>query len=302
MKSFKIDLSPQRNLRRILIFLISLLVVYLGTNTALAWIFTTALTHPACRTPTPLAGDWSSPEQVRLHTTDGLQLRAWYYPAKNGVAILSLGSMVGSLGDQPPPVDFLLDRGYGVLQIDSRACTQPSRPVTLGANEVWDAAAALQFLQNRPEVQHIGAFGFSMGAATAIRSAARYPAVEAVVAEGNYANLGDLFLQTGSPQSIPERIFRNTISVSYRLQTGQDPAQIDPLADLHRISPRPVLLIYGENELVPGDQDPQLQDNGYTVHLWIVPGGSHGRNYLLQPGAYQTRVLSFFDAALLGEN
>jgi dienelactone hydrolase len=94
-----------------------------------------------------------------------------------------------------------------VLQIDSRACARPSAPVTLGAKETHDAEAGLEFLLGRPEVEEIGVFGFSMGAAAAVRTAAQRTEIAAVVAEGGYYNLGDDLVEPTSQMSILRRAF-----------------------------------------------------------------------------------------------
>jgi dipeptidyl aminopeptidase/acylaminoacyl peptidase len=274
---------------------------YFILNIALAGIFVYILTHPTCHHyPQPPEGLFQ-PEEHWLQTEDGLSIKVWYYPTQNGAAILALGGMSGSLGIKLPPVDFLVHEGYGVLQIDSRACARPQATVTLGGDEVYDATAALTFLRTLPEVDKIGAFGFSMGGATVIRTAVQHPEIEAVVAEGNYANLGELLTDADQPLSWSRRLFSTSITTSYLLFSRINPWSISPIEALPHISPRPVFLIFGEHESKGGRAQAQFTRAGDPKTIWIVPQGEHGRNHLIAREEYEKRVIAFFKATLFGD-
>jgi fermentation-respiration switch protein FrsA (DUF1100 family) len=299
MKFAKLKTLSKRSCLRLVVFtILVILIAYLILNTGLALMFILALTSPPCN-PSPDPIDQVLPPQENWLTTyDGHKLRFWYYPPQNGAAIIALGGMGGSLGRQLPPVDFLIEAGYGVLQIDSRACAMPPTTVTLGYSETFDAATGIAFLSEQPEVDRIGIMGFSMGGATAIRTAARSPEVMAVIAEGGYYNLGANFLKPDSPESLPSKIFLYTLVAAYRMRTGIDPYIVSPIDDLPLISPRPVLLIYGEHEVAAGRGDLQYDAALQPKTLWIIPGGSHGRNYQVSPQEYQSRILNFFNQSL----
>jgi len=275
------------------------LLLYLVVNVGLAWLYVAALTHPGCnKTPVPIP-EIGQPEEHILLTADGLRIRTWYYPPQNGAVVIALGGPSGSLGQSLPPVDFLLRSGFGLLQIDSRSCATPPAAVTLGANELLDAEAALTFLRSRPEVNKIGALGFSMGGVTAIRTAARHPEISAVVAEGGYFNLGKDFVEPEQSKPLYLSILLYTIASVFQYQYGISPWETSPVDDLPRISPRPVLLIYGEYELHNGHGDLQFAAAREPKQLWIVPGGAHGTNYLVARQEYERRVLEFFNQALV---
>lgn len=274
------------------------LAAWLAIGQSLAWFYSSFLTHPSCQASPAQIPDIPAPQEIWLKTADGLSLKGWYYPGKNGAAILALGGMGGALGENLPPVNFLIQKGYGVLQIDSRACARPVRPVTLGAKEVFDAEAGLAFLQGQPDVKSIGIFGFSMGAAAAIRTTARRPEIAAVVAEGGYFNLGDDLIEPESQVSLLRRGFLYLIAGSYWLQTGANPWEISPIDDLAAISPRPVLLIYGEGEVASGRALAQFAAAREPKGLWVVPGGAHGSNFAASPGEYRRQVTEFFNRAM----
>lgn len=270
----------------------ALLLLALG----LPYLYVDRLIHPGCRTPVPLPG-FSPTEIVHLTIPEvGFQIEAWYYPPENGAVIVALGGLEGSLGARLPPVEFLLEAGFGVLQLASRSCS--GAPVTLGGKEVRDATAAVRWLEARPEVNRIGLYGYSMGGAAAILTAAKEPAVDAVVAEGGYYHLGEEFIDRDSDPGYPERALRAAIVAWFRLRTGVDPRQIAPVEAIAEIQPRPVLLIYGEYEQASGRPDLQFAAAGEPKELWIVQGGDHGTNYLAAGEAYERRVLEFFSGWL----
>jgi fermentation-respiration switch protein FrsA (DUF1100 family) len=276
-------------------------VLVMAMNITLAWLYISALTQPGCHEPQPLV-NMAEPQEHWIRTEDGLDLRVWYYPSTNGAAILALGGVGGSLGDTLPPVMGLLEAGYGVLQVDGRACAKPPARVTLGADEVYAAKAGLEFLLERSEVdpERIGAFGFSMGGVTAIRVAATHPGVRALIAEGGYDNLGDHIVKPGAAHSFFRKIFLYSVTGAYWVQTGINPWEVSPVDDIEDISPRPVFLIYGEHELERGGGQQQFDAAKQPKELWIVPEGDHGSNHLAAPNEYERRVLEFFNQVLLG--
>jgi dipeptidyl aminopeptidase/acylaminoacyl peptidase len=289
----------RRRLRLTAFALLCFFVFYISINTSLAFIYAYFLTHPGCiESPLPISGI-PSPEERWLDTSDGLKIRSWYYPPRNEVVIMTFGGQRGALGQNLPPVTALIQSGYGVLQMDSRACAKPPSVVTLGADEINDANAGVDFLLSQPEVKRIGAFGFSMGAATVIRTAAKNSDIEAIIAEGGFYNLGDDIVEPDQGKFLPLSIFLYTIAGSYWLFSGGNPWQVSPIDDLPRISPRPVLLIYGEKEVESGRAQAQYAAANQPKTIWIVPKGDHGTNHLLHPVIYERNVVQFFNQSLL---
>ena len=258
------------------------------------------ITHTGCPSRQPLA---VNPDGIPVHisSADGTAIPALYYPSLNQAAVVALGGLDGALGENLPPVSFLIQAGYGVLQVGSRNCASPSKPVTLGYRELDDAKAALEFLKDLPEIDHdkIGLIGFSMGAATAIRLAAQSDQVAAVVAEGGYFNLGADILDSDRSPGLIQRLLLYGIEWAYRIQIGADPHTLSPIEALPELDPVPILLIFGESETMATRSNRQIEAAGENAQAWIVPGGSHGTNYHIDPESYETKVLSFFELNLL---
>ncbi len=279
---------------------ISLIFLTIVGDLIVAYGYVYFLTHVPCPRDRAYAKHLPTPEEHFVQTHDQRTLKVWYYPSQNGAAVIALDGMGGSLGSGLPLVGPLIEAGYGVLQIDSRMCADPPAPVTLGYYESFDAEAGLAFLLDRPEVdpERIGIYGFSMGGAAAIQAAARSPEIVAVLAEGGYFNLGLDFMDADrdpSPLMLP---FLYTVAGMFRLQTGVNPWDSDPIGDLPSISPRPVFLIYGDGEIANGRGREQYEAALEPKTLWVVPGGTHGTNHLAAPEEYDRRVLEFFKETL----
>lgn len=264
-----------------------------------SWTFISQLIYPGCPDPTPIFG-LPRPKEHWLETEDGYSIRIWYYPTKNHAVIINLGGLTGSLGDQPFPLKTLIQKGFGLVQVDTRACASPAAPVTLGGNELYDAEAALLFLKGNDDVDkaRIGVLGFSLGGATAIRLAARHPEIQAVVRDGGFSNLGEL-LNPSTHNSFVLELFQITCVALFKISTGIDPWEVSPLDDLNLISPRSVMLIYGESEANYGVEQYKAAKEPKT--LWIVPDGAHGMNYSVAPDEYEERLITFLSKTLLKE-
>ncbi|HSK66365.1 MAG TPA: alpha/beta fold hydrolase [Anaerolineales bacterium] len=142
-------------------------------------------------------------QEIELITEDNVRLSAWYTPPKNGAVILVAHGYGGS---RPEHFHALFaSHGYGVIAWDFRAHGQSEGDFTsLGYYETLDAKAALDFARAQPGVEHVGAWGGSMGAVTMIRATAQYPEIEALVADSPFVTLAEAMdLRIPSPVMRP---------------------------------------------------------------------------------------------------
>jgi dipeptidyl aminopeptidase/acylaminoacyl peptidase len=196
---------------------------------------------------------------------------------------------------------MLAQHGYGVFTFESRPCAGMG-PMSLGYAEVDEVADALDYLLSRPDVdpQRIGVYGFSSAGATSVMAAARLPSLQAVVAEGGYGDFGDNALGRGWEQGLGLYflpLYRWGFRQSYRWIAG-DINALSPVTVIGQIRPRPILLIYGSQEVsLPGAYQ-QLEAAGDNAELWVVEGATHGTYRFVAPEAYEARIVTFFDQAL----
>lgn len=252
--------------------------------------------HPARIIPT---GAWlvenNIPyQEVDLTTKDRIKLAAWYTPPQNKKVILVAH---GYNGNRPEEIYTMFAKhGYGVLAWDFRAHGQSGGDTcSLGYYEQLDVEAALDFALAQHDVEHIGAWGGSMGAATVILTAAKRPEIETVVSDSAFPSLEDVMrLNTQIKIMQPFVLFFG----EWLSGAGMD--QVRPVDEVAKISPRAVFIIDGwEGGAIAMNSPHRLFDAaGETKQLWVEEGVPHLAMYANDPVEYEKRVIGFFDEYL----
>ena len=245
-------------------------------------------------------------QSVSFLSSDGLTLRGWYAPTKNGAVVITVHGHGGNREGMLDDAALLTARGYGVLLFDLRNSGESDgQTTTLGLLEVNDVRGAVEFvaMQAGVDASRIGVLGQSMGGATAIMSAARIPQVRAVVAESAYTSLEDN-VTNGVRQvaGLPPFPFAPLVIFFGQQEAGLDITAVRPVDDMASISPRPILIVHGElDETIPVANAHRLYEAaGEPKELYVIPNAGHAG--LVQAGAeeYVRRVVGFFDQYLLG--
>src|SRR5215216_4430659 len=221
--------------------MITLFLAAVGTMIGVSYQQTLGYLHPQRNVASGelLQANGIEFRDIELITEDGVTLSAWYTPPQNGAVIL----VAHGYGDKRSE-DFhalFASHGYGVVSWDFRAHGRSAGDFSsLGYYETLDAKAALDFALAQPGVEHVGAWGGSMGAVTMIRATAQYPGIEALVADSPFAAL-----EEEMNLRVPFPILRSLIRFFAEREAGVTVASVRPVDDIARISPRPVFLIQG---------------------------------------------------------
>ena len=291
------DRLHRRYLRRLLLTGLAIVGGYAVLfPLALAYVFT----HSA-RAVVPAAQLGAAYENVTFRTGDGLMLRGWYVPSKNGAAVIAAPGRAGS----QRPARVLIRHGYGVLLFDRRGEGESGGdPNAFGWDADKDMNAAVAYLQQRPDVDRnrIGGIGLSVGGETLLQTAAESDGLKAVVADGaGSRSLREELVRPGSGKwgEIPTSLVITAGTMLFSNHAA--PPNLKRLVG--RIAPRPVLFIYGEHDQ---DNVRDLTPSYYAVAgepkaIWEVPGASHTGGIDTKPHAYERRVIAFFDHALLAK-
>jgi len=282
---------------RLLIFgLVAGLSFAVILHLAAAWSFARQTINVTCQGEhTSLDPFGYTSQPVEFTSRDGFILRGWYTPGTTHpeVAVVVLSGYGGDTGWSTYDALVLADAGYSTLMFEHRSCAgqQPG----LGYFEVQDVLGAVDYLDMRPDIDRIGALGFSAGATALLLAAVEDERIEAVVAMGAMDDLRFDTLGRPPVKNLYWLGFREMILWMVEIQMGSRASDLSPMQVVDQISPRPVLFIYGEYE----------QDAGWNLNnsasnprdIWIVPGTGHGGYHLVAPEEYTNRIAAFFDTA-----
>jgi pimeloyl-ACP methyl ester carboxylesterase len=195
----------------------------------------------------------------------------------------------------------LVKHGYGALLYDLRGHgeSQGDRRA-FGWEDVGDVGAALAFLSKREEVDpdRIGILGFSVGGQVALRAAAEYSQIRAIIAD----DPGFVTAEDGPrPSNWNEGIMYLVAWLDGRLVSLWTGIPIPPGVPevLGEIPPRPILFIdtgQGYGRLLIRHY---FAIAGEPKELWEIPEASHGGQFKARPEEYEEMMIAFFNAALL---
>ena len=236
-----------------------------------------------------------------INENDDVSLSGWYYKSENGAAVILLHGYGSNRLGMISRADILVRHGYGVLLYDLRGHGESGGDLrAFGWDDVGDVEAALKFLLSREEVSpdRIGMLGFSIGGQVAIRAAAEYGEIKAIIADDpGFVTVDD----APAAQSLPDRIVNlmswiNSRCVSLWTGIPIPPGVTDVIGD---ISPRPILFINtgqaGGRALVRHF----YKIAGEPKELWEIPDASHGGQFEARPLEYEKKMITFFDYYLL---
>jgi fermentation-respiration switch protein FrsA (DUF1100 family) len=274
-----------------------------GLVVGVSWLQTDAFLHPRRHLPEDTPADRGLVYQdVSFAASDGVTLRGWYLPSRNGAAVIVGHGIVTHRALDPAAI--LARNGYGVLLFDWRAHGESGGDLcTFGYYEVRDVEGALAWLQAQPDVDpnRIGMLGESMGAVTAVRAASQMPEIKAVVADSPYPELEEGIKNAWRGTGLPIFPFVPLQVLFGQWQTGLSLDEMHPLDDVASISPRPILILTGGQDPIIGSDAGQryYAAAGEPKELWFEPELGHVGFWRAYPSEYERRVVGFFDAMLL---
>jgi len=243
-------------IRLIAVFTVSIAGVAGGLPVLLGTFFTVNLLYTPCSQPP--TGLELPAQAVKLRAPAGGAFRGYFVPGSNGATIIMPPAFTGGTIHRLPETEMLQRHGFAVFTFESRRCAGMG-PVSLGYSEVSEVTDALNYLLTRDDVDpdRIGIYGFSSAGATAIMAAARQPQLKAVVAEGGYADFSRYALgsnTSSNPLTAPVlALYLGAGRSSYARLMGFSIEQLSPISEIGKISPRPILLVYGSREVsLPG--------------------------------------------------
>lgn len=269
----------------------------LGASTAgslfvlivLACLISYIATHPPRRHSKRTPKDFGAAfEVISFPARDGAALSGWHLPAKSavearGVVILCHG-MMKTRADMLGWAEALWEHGFALLLFDFRGYGRSADELcSAGYKEALDLLGALDYVERRPELVGlpIGVFGFSMGGAVSIMTAADDLRIQAVATLGAFASLDRAVWQRckrhfGPFGPIAKWAMTNIGFVKRWYPV--DFSRVSPINAVTRITPRPLLLLHGAKDKIVNLADARdlYGAAGYPKELHILTESQHG--------------------------
>lgn len=239
-------------------------------------------------------------ESVSFTTEDNVNIAAWYKAAENGAAVLLIHGSNGSRESVRQYAAMLSEHGYGVLAIDLRGHGESTGAANaLGWQCGGDIKAAVRFLRDKG-IESIGALGISLGGEVLLRACSDNLKISAAVSDGaTHGTLAEYF-------ALPSRqsIFRSwTTRVMYfcaQLFTGQTPPDTTIIDSVAGAADTRFLFIAAQDTEEEAEYNAAFTEAADSrAELWTVPKAGHTQAMSLYPEEYESRVIAFFDSALL---
>jgi|SRR5687768_4724088 len=237
-------------------------------------------------------------EDAVIRTADGIDLAAWYVPAKkpSGAAVLVLHGYPADKGDVLPRTAFLAE-DHDLLYIDFRWLGRSGGSYTTGGpKEVLDADAALGYLRAKG-IKKIGIYGFSMGGSVALMTLGRPTPPDAVVAEAAYGDLRSIMSEQYRYLGPLKPLCTWLTGLFAKAALGIDLDRESPAAVVAGTK-APVLLIHSRKDKVVPFEHAEMLRNGLSsdpaAEFWFMDDVGHG-----EPTAdFVPRIRTFFNTHL----
>ncbi len=243
-------------------------------------------------------------EEVTFTGEDGLTLAGWFVPPQNGAVIILLHGYGGNRTGNIWHAERLYEAGYGLLLYDQRASGESEGDHrSYGWEDPADVGAAMEYVHGRADAQDaaIGIAGCSVGGQIAVQSAAQYPGITAVWADGASSVRADDIPPSGHPLIFLFRASNYMLDWMFAQKLGIE-APPPLISQIGQIEPRPVMLVAG-GQLHPLYGSESLIVNRYATYagegtaVWVIEEAFHCDGPAHRPEEYAERMVDFFNAA-----
>lgn len=244
-------------------------------------------------------------EDVHFSTSDGIQLRGWFFPAETADAP-ALVYAPATAQDQRSGLSLVepLHRGgYHVLLFSYRGTgiSDGNRTgFTYGYNESKDIDAAVRYLSSLRGIKQIGAIGHSAGAVSILISAAGNPLIKAIVSASAFPSLDEIW-ETNRPAFFPKPLYHLVLSLA-ELRKGFSRYDVHAESALAAIAPRPILFIHGAADrrvTLPQARRMFARAEGPKQFI-LLDGATHHEVRIPGLDNQIASIIHFFDQSLKG--
>jgi len=268
---------------------LALLIVVVATGCMPPSWGANALLHPQRH---PVNRQPSRPFDAVEFEGVGVKLKGWWFhaPQKRGTVVF-LHGLSDNRGNGVGIADHFLDRGYDVIEYDSRAHGESEGDAcTYGFYEKQDLRRVL----DRVEAKPIAVMGVSLGAGIALQAAAEDRRIVGVVAVSSFSDL-----RTAGRERAPWFASKGNLAEAFAIAEKEGKFRADdvsPMAAAALIKV-PTLVIHGEKD----DETPAAHSNRIFAALHepkrLIVVANAGHNHVLNADVWR-QIDAWIDAAM----
>lgn len=243
--------------------------------------------------------------EVKFKGGDGFMMAGWQVPSENGATIILLHGYGGNRTAMLWHAKHLVNARYGVLLYDERASGESEgMRRSYGWEDPRDVAGAIHFIETESGngSERIGIIGCSIGGQIALQSAAAYPEILAVWADGPSTVTAEDIPAPKNP--IMALLIVGNYSLDWLYATQLDMQVPAPMIEqIGNIAPRPIMIVAGgQSQPLFGSEAERLiphytEAAGLNAQSWVVPEAFHCDGPAKRPDEYAQRMVEFFDSA-----
>ena len=190
----------------------------------------------------------------------------------------------------------------GVITFDFRGHGRSGGMSTLGDKEIDDLDVAVRYARELG-YQRVATIGFSMGGSVVLRHAALRGGVDAVISvsgPGRWFYRGTMAMRRvhlAAERRLGRAFTKYVLNTRISPEGWPTPDPMPPAEAAARISPTPVLIVHGDQDIYfPPDHGQQLYDAaGEPKELWLLPGFGHAERHT--DDALVDRIAAWADKA-----
>jgi hypothetical protein len=320
--------AVRRAVKVLAVTLVAIIALGYGVASAVVWDRLTKVDgecHPEWATNDPTAFSdpdhpdvdtavyaMPAPEDVTFPSRDpAVTISGWWIaapdPAAPAIVVVHGHTACKRDDDVLLPAGMLYRNGFSVLLMDLRDhgdSTDEDRRFAGGTEEYRDVLGAWDWLQSAHSIpaERIGLTGISLGAATVLIASGEEPRVAATWEDSSYADIGVAIRAELARNGYPEFLEIGGVAMA-RVLSGDDLRSRSPLVAVGRMAGRDLFITHGtEDGRLSVEYGHTLLSaataSGAVVDSWIVPGAGHTQAMWLETGAYEDRLVGFFETAL----
>jgi len=190
----------------------------------------------------------------------------------------------------------------GVVTFDFRGHGRSGGLSTLGDKEIDDLDVAVRYARELG-YRRVATVGFSMGGSVVLRHAALRGGTDAVISvssPGRWYYRGTVAMRRvhlAAERRLGRAFSKHVLNTRISPEGWPIPDPMPPAEAASRISPTPVLIIHGDQDIYfPADHGQQLYDAAKEPkELWLIPGFGHAERHT--DDALVDRIVAWADTA-----